>query len=483
MKRRDFLRATGRGAAASALVPHLLAGRAAGAPSQDRLNVLFIAVDDLRPQLACYGHRHMLSPNIDRLAAEGVLFERAYCQVPVCGASRASLLTGIRPTPERFLTYHTWAEKDAPDAVTLPEHFRRHGYVTVSRGKVFHHRRDTAGRSWTNGPWGPQGAWGGRGYLLEANRTLAAENRRRPGCGPPTEAADAADSAYPDGRLADRAVADLERFASTDEPFFLAVGFHKPHLPFNAPKRYWDKYRRDEIDLADNPFRPKGCPDRALHNWGELRAYVGIPPKGPLPDDQARTLVHGYYACTSYADAQVGRLLAALGRLGIRDRTVVALWGDHGWQLGEHGLWCKHSNFETSLHAPLLVSAPGVPGGRRTRALVEFVDIYPTLCELAGLARPEHLEGTSAAPLLASPDRPWKGAALSRYRGGDSIRTDRYRYTRWPPEGDRSAARMLYDHATDPGENVNVAERPENREVVERLERMLQTGWQAARPA
>jgi iduronate 2-sulfatase len=467
LNRRSFLKAIGLGTAAVALPTHLFAAGQRNA-GKKRPNVLFIAVDDLRPQLGCYGHKQMLSPNIDRLGDEGVIFLRSYCQVPVCGASRASLMTGVRPTANRFLGYDTWAQKDLPGALSVAKHFRNNGYHTISNGKIFHHRTDCLD-GWSEEPWRPKGTW--RNYLLQDNQKLAEKSERQ--AGPPFEAADVPDNAYFDGMIADKGISDLRRLEKMDRPFFLALGFLKPHLPFNAPKRYWDLYKREEIDLADNPFRPKGAPDAALHNWGELRAYHDIPQKGPLSDEMARTLIHGYYACVSYTDAQMGRVLAELDRLGLRDDTVVVLWGDHGWNLGEHGLWCKHCNFETSLHSPLIVRAPGIKAGARTNALAEYLDIYPSLCELCNLSLPGHLQGKSFVPLLKNPNLPWKEAVFSRYFRGDSVKTGRYRYTEWRDKKDKVYARMLYDHSVDWVENVNISERPENKEVVRKMSRMI----------
>ena len=480
--RRGFVTAAVPGATALATVFSSAAARSQPQPGK-KMNVLFIAVDDLRPQLGCYGHTLMRSPVMDRLASDGIIFGRAFCQVPVCGASRASLLTGVRPTRHRFIDYYTRVEEDLPGVPTLPSHFRKNGYHTVSNGKVFHHQFDSE-QSWSETPWRPEGEWTGRGYLRDENRAIAEKNNGR---GPAFESAGVSDSDYQDGKIADKAISDLRRLTAMDTPFFLAVGFMKPHLPFNAPEKYWGMYDREDIDLADNPFRPRGAPDTALHNWVELRQYYGIPPEGPLKDDLARTLVHGYYACVSYTDAQIGRVLSELDRLGLRETTIVVLWGDHGWQLGEHGLWCKHCNFETSLHSPLLVRAPGFAGGRRSDALTEFVDIYPSLCELCGLSRHDHLQGTSFVPLMENPDRPWKNAAFSRYINGDSIRTDRYRYTEWTEETippglpleTRMYDRMLYDHLADPMENANIAELSENRELVTQLSKMLHEGWKA----
>ena len=446
----------------------------------ERPNVLFIPIDDLRPQLGCYGHRQMVTPNIDRLAQGGVVFKRAYCQVPVCGATRASLLTGVRPTRQRFVDFKTWADEDLPGALTLPEHFRKHGYITLSNGKVFHHRTDCAGRSWSEEPWRPSkpsGDW--RDYVLGESREGAGAGAP----GKPFECADVPDSAYFDGQIADRTVRDLNRLKQEGRPWFLAAGFLKPHLPFNAPKRYWDYYRPDDVDLADNPFPPEDAPAQALHNWGELRKYLGIPAEGALSDGQARKLVHGYYAATSYTDAQVGRVLAELDRLDLSGNTVVVLWGDHGWQLGEHGLWCKHCNFNTSLNAPLIVRFAGAGAGAESSALVEFADVYPTLCELAGLPLPDHLEGASFVPLLNSPDRPWKRAAFSRYVAGDSVRTDRHLYTQWTDDEGALAARMLYDHELDADENRNISELPDNANVVAEMAGLLEAGWQDCLPA
>ncbi|MFH1716692.1 MAG: sulfatase [Planctomycetota bacterium] len=461
--RRNFLKAMSTGAATLGMPVSLFAA------GKKKPNVLFIAVDDLRPQLSCYGHKQMISPNIDRLASEGVTFLRSYCQVPVCGASRASLLTGVRPTKDRFLGYDTRAEKDFPGVLSIAEHFKNNGYHTISNGKIFHHATDCLD-GWSEEPWRPKGAW--RNYLLEENNKLARQKPKL--AGPAYEAADVADNEYFDGIIADKGISDLQRLKGEDKPFFLALGFLKPHLPFNAPKKYWDMYERDDIDLADNPFRPKGAPDAALHNWGELRAYHGIPAKGPLSDDLARTLVYGYYACVSYTDAQIGRVVAELDRLGLRDNTIIVLWGDHGWNLGEHGLWCKHCNFETSLHSPLIVTAPGIASNRKSNALTEYLDIYPSLCELCDLTLPDHLQGKSFVPLLKNPNMPWKEAVFSRYFAGDSVKTDRYRYTQWRRKDGAVHARMLYDHKVDPMENVNISELPENEDLVKQMSSMLE---------
>ena len=299
------------------------------------------------------------------------------------------------------------------------------------------------------------------------------------------------DNQLADGMIAENAVKLMREFK--DQPFFLAVGFYNPHLPFVAPKKYWDLYDHDSIELADNPYAPKGAPEYAMTTWGELRKYHGIPAKGPLSDEQARSMIHGYYAAISYVDAQIGRLLDELDRLGLAEKTIIVFWGDHGWKLGEHGGWCKHTNFELDAHAPMIVSSPNQKAaGGKTKALVEFVDIYPTLCDLADLPIPEALEGLSATPLLDAPNLPWKTAAFSQYPRssgrkrlmGYSMRTDRYRFTRWEHRNDpqKVAAVEVYDHLKDPDENVNIATDPANEELVKQLTEQYLKGWQGAIP-
>ena len=450
--------------------------RSTSPPKKPRLSVLFLAVDDLRPELRCYGADHIHSPHIDALARSGLLFERAYCMVSVCGASRASLMTGIRPSRSRFTRYDTWAEKDAPGVLPLHAHFKRHGYHTVSLGKVFHHMQDCR-EGWSEPPWRLRVK---HRYHIEKNakidRKRRAQSGRRRLRGPAYEAADRDDLAYADGMLAERAIRDLRRLAAQEKPFFLAVGFFKPHLPFVAPKKYWDLYDAEKIHLPSNHHPPRDAPRASLHHSGELRAYAGIPAKGPIPEPTGRRLIHGYYACVSFIDAQIGKVLQEVERLGIGDRTIIVLWSDHGWNLGEHTLWCKHSCYETSMRIPLIVRVPGIPGGRRSSRLIETIDLYPTLCELVGIEAPGHVEGRSFAPLLRDPDGPWKSAAIGRYGNGDTVRTDRYRYARYVNRSGRFLGEMLYDHVADPGEDTNIAARPDVQEVLRSLRTRLAPG-------
>lgn len=421
---------------------------------QDKPNVLFIAVDDLRPELGCYGKKHIISPNIDKLAGGGLTFVNAFCNVPVCGASRVSLLTGIRPTRNRFVRYDTYAKKDAPGAVSLPQHFRYNGYHTISNGKVFHHLDDIP-ESWSEAPWHPSTGYKNQlNYLTEENRQIQDSTNKR---GLPYEMANVDDDAYFDGQIAAKTIEDLRRLKEKGEPFFLATGFLKPHLPFNAPLKYWNLYPEEMIHLPDNYYPPKDAPAKAIHNFGELRNYFGIPAEGPVNDEMARTLIRGYYACVSYTDAQIGRVMNALKELELDKNTIVILWGDHGWQLGEHSIWCKHANFKTSLHAALIISAPGKKGNQKTEALVEFIDIFPSLCELAGLEKPEQLHGRSFVPLMEDPDLLWKKAVYCRFVNGESVKTKNFLYTEWMNDRQEIDATMLYDHQNDPDENVNVA--------------------------
>ncbi len=320
------------------------------------------------------------------------------------------------------------------------------------------------------------------------------------GKGPAFEAADVPDNAYGDGARTDLAITQLQKFAQGKKPFFMAIGYRKPHLPFNAPKKYWNKYSEKEIELADNPFLPKGSTNYTIYNFNELRNYYGIPKdNNVLPDDLSRKLIHGYYACISYIDAQVGRVLNELDRQNLRENTIIVLWGDHGWKLGEHGMWCKHTPFELDCRVPLIISAPGLKyAGKKTRALSELVDIYPTLCELSGLEIPDHLEGNSLVPVLKEPSRVWKKAVFTQTTKharmqqdpekvvtGYSVKTEKYRYTEWTSHKNRDVlARELYDHQTDPHENENIAYLPQNESLIGELSTLLNggQGWQKVRP-
>ncbi|MDP6041284.1 MAG: sulfatase [Candidatus Latescibacteria bacterium] len=490
MKRRQFMDLSVWAATAAAVFPHVLTSSSQAALKR---NVLFISIDDLRPELNCYGASHIHSPNIDRLAESGTLFRRAYCQQAVCNPSRASLMTGLRPDTSGVIDLPTHFRDRVPDVVTIPQHFMNNGWHSQGMGKIYHtgHGNRDDKFSWSVPHQRPRI----NNYLLKESLQIARENRKKNKAdkshrwtnGPPTEMADVVDEAYRDGATARLAVETLNTLV--DQPFFLATGFSRPHLPFCAPKKYWDLYDRSKIELPDNYFPQKNVPSYAPASWGELRKYHGIPPEGSVSEEQALTMIHGYYACVSYIDAQVGLMLNELDRLGLRDNTSVVLWGDHGWKLGEHAAWCKHSNVEDDTNAPLICSDPDLSGGHVTDALVEFVDVYPTLCELAGLSVPSHVEGDSYVPLMQNPKREWKTAAFSQYprgrnRMGYTMRTDRYRYTEWVSRdvNRELLAQELYDHKTDPQENVNVINDSAYASVVPKLAKQMKSGWQGARP-
>lgn len=449
-----------------------------------RPNILFIAVDDLRPQLGCYGLDHVKSPNIDGLAAQGLLFNRAYCMVPTCGASRASLMTSIRPAPSRFVTHLAYAEKDAAGIITLNTHLKQHGYYTVSNGKVLHHPEDSA-VGWSEPAWRPgkpaagvpvpakSGVKKGGAKGKGESQNKGEEGKSR---GAPFQVSERNDDELGDGQVALKTVADLRRLKDQGEPFFLAAGFFKPHLPFIAPKKYWDLYPAGSIKLPANYHPPKDAPAVSIHSSGELRAYAGVPKTGRVPDELALSLIRGYHACVSFTDAQIGRVLDELDRLDLAKNTIVILWGDHGWNLAEHTLWCKHSCYETSMRVPLIIRAPGFQGGLKTDALTELIDIYPTLCELAGVPVPAHVQGRSFVPLLKDPAQPWKDQAIGRFTNGDTIRTEQFRFTEYTDRQHGPIGRMLYGHRADPGENINVSEQPAHRETTTQLTERLRAG-------
>jgi iduronate 2-sulfatase len=462
-----------------------LAGVTTSQEIDQRFNVLMIAVDDLRPELHCYGASHIHSPNIDRLATQSVRFDRAYCQVAVCGASRASLLSGCRPETTGCWDYKTPLRAKMPDVLSLPQHFRSNGYETTFLGKVYHSKSDDPqGWSLQAEKWAPRNKSKGKGYVKTPwpSRVPGRSNPKLKQ-GPSTEnGGDVPDDAYVDGHNADRAVKIIERFASHDKPFFLAVGFVKPHLPFVAPKKYWDLYDRSKIVVPPRNEVVNGV-SYARSSWGELKNYPDIPDKAEyLDDEKTRQLIHGYYASVSFMDAQVGKLLDALETNGLRQNTIVLLWGDHGWYLGDFGDWCKHSNYEIATRVPLMISAPGLTESRSTQALTEYVDLYPTLCELTGLEVPDHCQGKSLKPVLLDPEHPGKRAAFSQYikhkRGtgpmlGTSIRTRRFRYTEWRNRNTNQLdAVELIDFDTDPDATRNVADDPAYLSYLPDLQRL-----------
>lgn len=449
-------------------------------------NVLFIAVDDLRPELNCFGGEGIYSPNIDALAARGILFDRAYCQVAVCGASRASILTGLRPQTTRCWDFKTGMRAMNPDALSMPQYFKEKGYCTLSIGKIYHVSDDDFPQGWSEKPLRGMG----QQYASEAANALAREAARiqretgvRSG-GPSHEnPGEVDDDIYNDGQTAKAAIERLEGFAQSKEPFFIAVGFTKPHLPFNAPGKYWDLYDPAKIKVPSREGVINGLSYDGS-TWGELKNYQDIPNKIKALDDETTVrLIHGYRAAVSYMDAQVGRLIASLDALGLAQNTTVVLWGDHGYYLGDFGEWCKHTTFEVATRVPLIIAAPGATSGQRSPAVVELVDVFPTLCELSGLAVPEGLHGVSLSPLLEDAATPWRAAAFSQFFKrkpevgkvlGTSVRTDRYRYTEWRRKDQNGSLedRTLIDFQKDPQALRNVANEPEYADALAELAKL-----------
>lgn len=436
--------------------------RAASRPK----NVLFLMADDLNVSLGCYGHPLVKTPNIDGLAARGVRFDRMYCQFPLCGPSRASLLTGLRPDTTKVLGNNVDFRLHRPDAVTLPQLFKKNGYFAGRVGKMFHMNvpnevgtnrfQDDASWHHSFSPPGLENKSPGQKFAMRMAPIQTAT-----------------DQGQADTNAADAAIALLEQHRK--EPFFLGVGMLRPHLPWVAPSRFFDLYPREAVTLAEN---------RADDHADIPRAHLGVRPQlwqhMQMPEAHQREARRAYYASTSYMDEQVGRVLQALDRLGLREDTIVAFMGDHGWSLGEHTHWQKMNLFETNARVPFLLAAPGQAGnGKATRALTEFVDVYPTVAELAGQRAPGELEGQSMVRLLRQPNRAFKKAAFTQLQFEDrivgrSMRTERYRYIVWEGEG---GGEEVYDHRVDPGEFTNQA----NSAVTAALRAQFARGWRGAR--
>lgn len=438
-----------------------------------RKNVLLIMIDDLRTELGVYGQFQVQSPHIDAFADKALVFQQALCQFPVCAPSRASMLTGLRPTSQRFRDNHTSPQKDAPAIPTLPQVFRENGYHTAGNGKIFHRTSDAAAQSWSQPAFS---------LVSQHIKTLDPESAkyqgRVEGRGPFFESPDVADDEYIDGQVLNKTLEDLRSLAAKEQPFFLACGFIRPHLPFYAPRRYWDLYDRDAIEIASNRFTPRNAP-KQLRPSHEILYYSERGLKYNS-DDFHRVARHGYYACVSYVDHLVGELLGEVDRLGLRDETVVVLMGDHGWLLGEHNFWAKSVTLTDALRTVLVIRVPGVTIGAKTDAIVELVDLYPTLCEVAGLPVPDHVEGTSMVPVLQDPTKPWKDAAFATDGKGTTVVTRDYVYTQYAAEDPRQE--MLFDLKDDPHENVNCASDPRYRSVLSQMRELLHAGWEPVQP-
>lgn len=470
-------RSTGRGVSARKVIGMRLfplffiwMATVISAAAADRPNVLFIAVDDLNTRLSCYGVEHIHSPNIDTLAARGVRFDRAYCQYPSCGPSRASVLTGLRPDTTR-VTHNRFHFRDfLPDAVTLPQLFRQQDYHVARVGKIFHQSNPTD--IGTSGPDDPA-SWDevvnprGRDKDEEDLLTVYTPDLPLPDQMAYLKA-EGEDSEQTDGKVVDETIRLLK--SHRDRPFFIAAGLYRPHIPYIAPRRYFDLYDLSKTPL---PAIPAGYRGRVP---GAALASTPVWPNFGTTEREARECILAYDACVSFVDAQIGRLLAALDELGLRENTLIVLWGDHGYHLGEHGLWRKNSLFEESMRAPLILAGPGVAAkGESCPSPVEFVDIYPTVADLAGLTPPENLEGTSLRALLKNPNAPWDRPAFSqvdfREVAGRAVRNRRWRYVEWGENGSQGIE--LYDQQNDPTEMNNLAAEAGHEAIVQEMKALL----------
>lgn len=493
-------------------------------PTQ-RPNVLFVSIDDLGPNLGAYDNEHIVSPNLDAFAGKGMTFRNTYCQAAVCAPSRASLMTGLRPDSTRVWHLGDKFRELHPDIVTMPQHFHKHGYHTVNIGKIFHNYMPDS-VSWDEPDLRPEQykrpEWlkrdGETFYVNEETQRKQKIKRdekvaRRPDYyadgwnnGPAWEWEDVHDTLYYDGAQTELAKRTLTRLAKKDQPFYLALGYFRPHLPFAVPKKYWDLYDRDSIPLARNPFIPEKSPVMSMNSMYELRGYDGFanlkhPTENVMSEDTARILKHGYYASVSYVDALFGQLIQHLKDLELYENTIIIVWGDHGWKLGEHNGWCKQSNFNIDIHVPMIIYSPDqANAGKQTFEITELIDMFPSLCDLTGIEKPGYLQGTSFVPLLENPDREWKKAAFSQFHRrpkvtpdgkrymGYSIRTKEFHYVEWyywdevaGEHGDFVTAE-LYNSINDPDENKNVAGEETYKDIEVDLSEQLNKGWKAALP-
>ena len=451
----------------AALAATALAAACQGAAAErkEKPNVLFIAIDDMKPLMGCYGDKTAVTPNIDKLASRSVVFLNNQCQWPVCGPSRASIMTGLRPEHTGVMNLKTKMRSVHPEILTIPQYFKENGYVTVGRGKIFDPRCVEGGRK-TDDP---------KSWSIPYKCPYGhVEIQGKPAFAAP----EVADDALTDGKIAKEGVRLIGELSNKEKPFFIAVGFKKPHLPFIAPKKYWDIYGKSKMPVAKFQKPAAGVdPSHNYHNSPELRSYDGIPKTGAIPAELQRELLRGYYACSSYIDAQIGKLIDALKNQGVYDNTIICLWGDHGWHLGDHGMWGKHTTLEQAARAPLIIRAPGGTEGKKTTSPTEFIDVFPTLCDLVGLPIPKQLEGRSLVPIMKNPEAMVKPGAITNFHRkgfGYSFRDKRYRYVVWINHKTKKiVSRELYDYEKDPLETVDFSKNPEYKEIMERLDKEL----------
>ena len=484
-----------------------------GSLNAQKTNVVFILVDDLKPLINTFGEDQMITPNLDAFAEEGVVFTNAHAQQAVCAPSRISFMTGMRPDYTQILDLKTRMRDKVPSSLTIPEYFKENGYITAGLGKVLHGAKNDDPQSWTipfihdadlpynSGTGAPADfqyqnvktkqlfdeiiAQKKDGKKLNVRREL-----KKLGGRPSVENEDVPDDAYSDGAIAIKSIALLKEFKDKNQPFFLTIGFRKPHLPFVAPKKYWDLYKAEDIKLAKYQDHAIGSPSYAYHNFGELKNYSDIRKNldqdGRVIPKKQRELIHGYYASVSYVDAQIGKVLNYLKKSGLEKNTLIVLIGDHGWHLGDHGLWNKHTNFEQATRTPMIILSPKAKKGIVNSSPTELIDVFPTMCEIAGLSIPRDLQGVSLVPIINGTVSKIKNAALSQYprngKMGYAIRTDRYRYIEWRVGDYKKSkdymhgkvdATELYDYKKDPLETKNLIDDPQYSEVIKKLKTEL----------
>jgi arylsulfatase A-like enzyme len=430
------------------------------AAAEPRMNVLFIAIDDLKPVLGCYDDPYAQTPNLDRLASRSFVFRNAHCQWPVCGPSRASLLTSLRPEASGVMDLKTDVRAKNPQVLTLPQHFRNCGYQTAGVGKIYDPRCVDNKKDCDKPSWSIP-------FIVPKSKFADTEDDGHVFASPQCAPEDLVD-----GQIAAEAVRQLRALVKTDQPFLLAVGFKKPHLPFIAPQSCWDLYDPDKFELARHRGGVEHDSGYVLHDSSELRGYGGVPSAGVIAEPLQRQLIHGYYACVSFIDQQIGLLVDELVNLGLSEQTIIVVWGDHGFHLGDHGMWGKHSTLEQATRVPLIITAPGMSPGSSTSP-VEFTDIFPTLCEFSGNAVPPQLNGRSLRPILSGSATTVRPGAVTVFKNkgsyGYSLRTERYRYTEWINKQNKVVARDLFDYHQDRLETRNMIDEPASKVLRQRL--------------
>lgn len=431
----------------------------------DKPNILFIAIDDLKPSLGCYGDKIAITPAIDKLAKRGTVFTNAQCQWPVCGPSRASLMTSLYPEAVGVMDLKTDMRNKNPDVLSLPQHFKKHGYTTTGTGKIYDPRCVDGKKTLDSPSWS-------QAFRHQKTKDVKFNDTKQV-----VMAADVSDAELMDGQIALDGVKLMRQLAAKDKPFFLAVGFKKPHLPFIAPKRYFDLYQRDQIPLAKHSGGIENDSGYVIHDSPEYRGYQGAPKSGPITEAHQREALHGYYACTSFIDAQIGLLTKELNKLGLTENTAIVIWGDHGFHLGDHSMWGKHSALEQAARVPLILIPPTETKIRSTDTPIELVDIFPTLCDWANIPVPESIAGRSFAPFFRGKDSDIRQGALTVFKKkgsiGYSYRTKRYRYTEWVNKFGKPAAYDLFDYQEDPLETKNLAAYPKHTKLIEELAQSL----------